>query len=393
MAKRQEYRASHIRAFISNPRLSTFRQLSPTAAAFHAAPRAPVALRRPSPLAYTTEDSPDIAQIVTIEPSANTQLKKGLYERVTIHFKNGTPALDLRFSDLEVPSIIRGKARSRSHSEPILGSSASSDRQLNPRLINRKSPSMLSSLGTFSDPGDEGPPAGSHVQEPPRRMTSLSSGRESYMSPLAAVRELTPQFPVVPPRTFATSSLFYVRQGVGGFSDRGSPSLSEKVDNESMTGNLSHTAPTPTFHAGYTPTLPVGTPEADDGLADVKIGVQRDRPMETRKSRNEAPDPVEWINYDAIQPTGGSSVRVAEGPEDLAQVPLGPRAMGSGRKEEERRVARAPSAPKGRRSSKINIGTAPKRLTPAPVMTEFTRDSMHLESVVVPQTACDGGEC
>ncbi|KAF8895915.1 hypothetical protein CPB84DRAFT_1848245 [Gymnopilus junonius] len=38
--RRKEFRQSRIRQFISNPRLSTFRQLSPTAAAFHATPRA-----------------------------------------------------------------------------------------------------------------------------------------------------------------------------------------------------------------------------------------------------------------------------------------------------------------------------------------------------------------
>jgi hypothetical protein len=351
-----------------------------------------VALRRPSPLAYTTTDSPEIPQFATIEPSTNFQLKKGVYERVAIRFKNGTPVLDLRFSDLEVPNIISGKARSRSRSEPIMGSSTSSNppssgRQANPRLINRESSSSLSYLDIFSDSGDEGPPAGSplynpHVYEPTRRMTSRSSGRESHMSPLAAVRELTPQFPVVPSRALPAASRFYVKQGVGGFSDRGSPALSEKVDNESMAGKSPHPTPRSTFRPGYMLTLPVGTPDADDGLADVETAVQTGILMAARKSRGGESNPAEWINYDAIQPAGSSSVRTVERQEDLSRAPLGPRAMGSGRREEQRGAS---SALKGRRWSRISIGTVPKRLTPAPVMTGFTRGSTHLESIVIPQ--------
>ncbi|KAF8909615.1 hypothetical protein CPB84DRAFT_1764983 [Gymnopilus junonius] len=110
--RRKEFRQSRIRQFISNPRLSTFRQLSPTAAAFHATPRAPANVyvsekynseslflarkpQRQSPLTLQS-GLPGMEQFVDIK-------EKNTKKRVTVQYNNGTPKLHMRFSMFDPP--------------------------------------------------------------------------------------------------------------------------------------------------------------------------------------------------------------------------------------------------------------------------------------------------
>src|ERR1700733_1030200 len=55
-AKQQQYRQSRIREFITNPRLSTFHQLSPRATSFRMVP-VPSLFTRPSTLASNSQQS------------------------------------------------------------------------------------------------------------------------------------------------------------------------------------------------------------------------------------------------------------------------------------------------------------------------------------------------
>jgi hypothetical protein len=262
-ATHQGYRRSRIREFISNPRLSTFQQLSPTATAFHAAPRAPAVLKRPSPLAHTTDDIPNMTRVATNNSATSFQSGGQSYQRVTMSLINGTPVLDVRFSELDVPGIIGGKSRSRPHSEVVMGSRVrfyqhphSSQKQMR----RSRTPSLLSFLDLASDSGSEGHLPGSpffnpYAKEPEHHLRTSSSDQEGCMSPFAAVRELTPQFPVVPPRPFIPPSQFTVRQGNRDFSNRGSPAISENLDNDSIIGNSSHIILLPSKHQS-----PVSTP-------------------------------------------------------------------------------------------------------------------------------------
>ena len=83
---------SPIHGFISNPRFSTFRQLSPTAASFHHA-------QQPSEksAADRTLVLPGMAHFANIKAQKARQ-------RVTVRFERGTPSLHMRFSTLDVPS-------------------------------------------------------------------------------------------------------------------------------------------------------------------------------------------------------------------------------------------------------------------------------------------------
>lgn len=91
-----------IRNFISNPRFSTFQELTPTATQFHTNPRALDAQQR----AETGLNG--MAQL--------RSFKDKDHDRVTIHYeKQGAPSLHMRFSALDLPSprIIVEKVKSQ----------------------------------------------------------------------------------------------------------------------------------------------------------------------------------------------------------------------------------------------------------------------------------------
>ncbi|KAJ3505516.1 hypothetical protein NLJ89_g7374 [Agrocybe chaxingu] len=104
----------------SNPRLSTFRELSPTATAFHATPRAPSALPRskrntlvkPNPRGQSMSTAPNMEEFTSIKEKQNAQ-------RVTVMYNKGTPTLYMRFSSLNLPSpaLIVEQVKSRPPSE------------------------------------------------------------------------------------------------------------------------------------------------------------------------------------------------------------------------------------------------------------------------------------
>uniref|UniRef100_A0A8H7XS23 Uncharacterized protein n=1 Tax=Psilocybe cubensis TaxID=181762 RepID=A0A8H7XS23_PSICU len=113
--KPTSFRKSRLRNFISNPRYSTFRQLSPTATAFHATPRAP------QNLVYIDEKADSYRgphYITTSQRQSQSTLQSGLpgmeefasikermsKNRVTITYNRGTPKLTMRFSSLSIPS-------------------------------------------------------------------------------------------------------------------------------------------------------------------------------------------------------------------------------------------------------------------------------------------------
>ncbi|KDR77146.1 hypothetical protein GALMADRAFT_210272 [Galerina marginata CBS 339.88] len=110
---RQEFRQSRLRQFISNPRLSTFRQLSPTATGFHATTRAPThavlisdekeklgkSLAQSNRQSFLTLQAglPGMDHFADVKEKESKKL-------VTVVYKGGTPKLQMRFSVLNVPS-------------------------------------------------------------------------------------------------------------------------------------------------------------------------------------------------------------------------------------------------------------------------------------------------
>jgi hypothetical protein len=128
---RKQFRQSRLREFISNPRLSTFRQLSPTATGFHATARAPTnVVVSPSEKVKSSKASLFRSQkqqrhsVLTLQSGlpgmdrfANIKEKESK-RRVTVHYNNGAPKLHMRFSTLIVPNpaIIVESVKTRPHS-------------------------------------------------------------------------------------------------------------------------------------------------------------------------------------------------------------------------------------------------------------------------------------
>ncbi|KAF8624695.1 hypothetical protein AX17_007026 [Amanita inopinata Kibby_2008] len=103
------FRRSRLKAFISNPRFSTFHHLSPTATAFHDIPRAPPRLTKSS-RPRASAGLPGMDQFAVLKDESSGPLKE---QRVTVHFEKGTPKLDLRLSgaDFPDPSTFAGSFR------------------------------------------------------------------------------------------------------------------------------------------------------------------------------------------------------------------------------------------------------------------------------------------
>ncbi|KAF9261381.1 hypothetical protein L218DRAFT_961390 [Marasmius fiardii PR-910] len=144
---RKGFRQS-LRPFISNPRFSTFRQLSPRAMSFHQGTRSPV------------PDGSGRRRVVsgmdTFAAIKETIERQRTNQRVTVNFDAASgraPTLEMRFSSLDMPSpaLIVESIRSRPNSDWVTG--ASSRRASS----SWYSPSAETSRYPFS-PFDDGPP-------------------------------------------------------------------------------------------------------------------------------------------------------------------------------------------------------------------------------------------
>jgi len=128
---RQNFRRSRVMQYISNPRQSTFRQLSPTATGFQGIPdlssniysssnEKVQSLKAPHYTTFSQRQSMQTLQSslpnMDYFSSITGQSEKS---RVTVQFNNGTPKLYMRFSKLEVPSpgLIANSLKSRPQSE------------------------------------------------------------------------------------------------------------------------------------------------------------------------------------------------------------------------------------------------------------------------------------
>ena len=333
------------------------------------------------------------------------------YQHVTMNFKNGTPVLDVRFSQLDVPSMIDSKPSSRPQSEMVAGTRSilphhPSSAQNQARLSHPTS--LLSLLDINSEHGSEGRLAGPpffnpYTQKPERRVRSLSSGHGPHKSPLAAVRELTSQFPVVPPRAFIPPSQFVVKQGNKDFSNGGSPIVFWQTDAESITGNSSHHTPPPSNYPStastpknvnlllkyvqgppeWTSTPPMEMQQLDDGPTNLGNALLMSKSDDEASSYTGGANPAEWIDYGAIQPAGRDAVSRVEEREGRLSRDSEPQSVGG--RQKGRRITDDPKvAASGKQILRIkSIGEAPRRSTPAPVKSGFTRTSLHLESLVI----------
>lgn len=107
VAGRGKFRRSQMRQFISYPRLSTFRRLSPKATTFHVAQK--------NSDVHEQSGSPGLPDMVHF---ANVKARKDR-QRVTVKYNRGIPSLHVRFSVLDIPSLafMAEEIKSRPQSE------------------------------------------------------------------------------------------------------------------------------------------------------------------------------------------------------------------------------------------------------------------------------------
>ncbi|KAJ7677619.1 hypothetical protein B0H17DRAFT_1206900 [Mycena rosella] len=178
---RQQFRRSRLGMMISNPRFSTFRQLSPNATAFRA---------QAEPKPEMSEFAQLKREVTTIRPDNISGLRP--QQRVTVQFESGAPTLHMRFSGLEMPSpaVIAEKVKSR----PLSSSWVSIARS------SRYAPSIAPSFA-FGEPVPTTYPEFIFERKPSQenRGTMFSTASSAYPDSLTAVRELAAQFPGPPP--------------------------------------------------------------------------------------------------------------------------------------------------------------------------------------------------
>ncbi|KAF7319259.1 hypothetical protein HMN09_00263400 [Mycena chlorophos] len=217
-SRRPAVRRSRLANLISNPRFSTFQQLTPTATTFYNAPRArpkSSILRQPTPekqpemaqfsqLRETTLARPvSLARTATVG-SQYTQDSQGHLrprERVTVHYGSGAaPTLSMRFSGLDMPSpaVIAESVKSRPVSAGWVSIARSS----------HYAPSGIEPSFAFDAPPvpvsypefiyDRGIPPSQPVTPESKAHTRAYSEFSTRSSVHSAVRDLADQFPGTP---------------------------------------------------------------------------------------------------------------------------------------------------------------------------------------------------
>lgn len=358
--KRKDFRRSRLRDLISGPQLDTFRQLTPTATAFHATPRAPHGLSQFSP-PHATDGLPAMRQFAAIKDLAtmNDSSEKPR-QRVTIHFDNGTPTLHMRFSALEIPPLVFN-SKSRPQSEWFPVSRPVSYLPMSNQAVPPNAPSILSAL-ELSDSGPHLTTLPQSHNPPTQRSRTYSSHSipESYTS-LSDVRELASQFPGPPVRTMETIQHSPLPDAPRDFWEPESPTSPEDIgSNMSHGSSMSKRKPAPTLYppltnpfgsneelptrvpisvplgtpirtlrnisarfnydvsvpssatttpvtmfSGYTQTSTgrsVLTPDTEDGFADYGNALHSGKSRELTRNSSGAARPADWIDYDAIRP-------------------------------------------------------------------------------------------
>ncbi|KAJ7121108.1 hypothetical protein C8R44DRAFT_981935 [Mycena epipterygia] len=211
---RPQFRRSRLVQMISNPRASTFRQLSPTAGGFRV-PAAALNEKRTGAGGPSMADFAQLKRDVTLSSPHSNANGNGLVrprQRVTVHINSGAPTLHMRFSDLEMPSpaVIAESVKAR----PVSSSWVSIARS------SRYAPSTAAPSFAFDPPAmpmpfafnapvpdvpvypafiyARGQPEPKHESAAGRGISQVSGRSSGYPDSLNAVRELAAQFPGPP---------------------------------------------------------------------------------------------------------------------------------------------------------------------------------------------------
>ncbi|KAG6917368.1 hypothetical protein DXG01_002833 [Tephrocybe rancida] len=445
--RRKDFRRSRLLQFVSNPRYSTFRQLTPTATAFHSTPSAPQGLSRPSPLSRSSSGLAGMEQFAQMRevssPGKRTLLGGPARERVTIHFENGTPSLQMRFSTLEIPDLPlpvfdRNPATVSRWTEDSHFTSPQSSTIRAPSSHEPPSLNYTPDLKTRQDPYARGLTSSesatftsnlrlhnpSNVYIPPTmaaRMHSAHSTKstmDSYTS-LSTVRDLAAQFPALPTRALELTdkSSLSLRKSTNFWDDSASAVHAPAEPNPPTTTIEPHTptaakrlisktskasessATTPTTVLSDYMSTPVThsatTTLTNDSYLDFESALGSGKSRAFIRDSDGIAHPADWIDFGAI-PGAGRLPPVVEEEGERQERTLSRHSRKSGSMgtlriswlnnpdaEEEAQLTRAVSLKKHAARIK-SVGKAPMRSTPRPINPLRARGSLHIEHIQIP---------
>jgi hypothetical protein len=405
--RQTDFRRSRLHGLISNPRFSTFRQLTPTATAFHDAPRAPHVtsslyerhIDRPS-------ERPELARTQHAYEADDISEKS----QVTIHYTNvGTPRLDFRLSALgdDLESQNRHRMQSDSFDPPppvsVWSTDSSPKTFLKSGTISRipsaapsQAVSMLSAL-IMTDSGHEtylkgfSSPASTPLLPPPTRKQSTHFSSKSVDSSFSAVRDLAPQFPTLsnvlrPPTNVSVPGDFWddtisVNSPGSSTEERGKSKrvINPGRDEPSQESQELSVKPLPT-QLRAPQSRGVSFLNVDDSdLSRSNSSPSRRSPQGPASEDNKSAQRKSILKNHGDQ---GGQLRVQGSDTNMAtyRVSWAQEAEIIGTERQAARDTIQRPAPARIKS----VGSAPLRSSPSLTSNEHTRGSMHLEHIMVP---------
>lgn len=409
MTGKKQFRRSQLKQMVSNPRFSTFQQLSPSATTFHATPRAPRGTEGAGP--RTLDGLAGMSQFALMRDKSR--------QRVTVHYQDGAPTLHMRFSALDLPSptTIVESIKSRPQSE--WGSLSRRASSYYPNSVDNVIPEIPSRTPIYA-----------------RHTRAYSDfSLRSYPDSISAVHDLATQFPGLPPRitgvtkpppwdpyasydgklpldranssasrvsnptsTLSASNSLSRRKPVPRLSDNIDPlddavgeeahvvhlSLPLSVGGDRTSGYVPHDPVTqagykiglsPSSSVSYTPmttasgfTQPAGTPQSDpttpgnedpflfDGYPSTLHSSKSSDLKQVLATRNSN---FELTSVQKFDYAGVTMSTAFDGTIDRIKQTVPPMRIKS-------------------------VGKAPRRFTPTPVKTGLTRGSIYIEPIMIP---------
>lgn len=397
-------RISHPRMLISNPRLSTFRSLSPTATEFHTTPRATSGANDRGIAPRATTGLSGLAQFTDLKTLKPAQ-------RVTIHFAAGAPMLQMRFSALDMPSpaTIADTVRSRpdlSEMNDRLSEyyrSTISQRMSKPDISHSRAASQFTteSVEAMRELTSQFPvlPEKAVVadrQEPESPPTDLQ-GRAPIRTRLSQLISVPEADESLPRRSIEQKSAtrYHVpaRMNSRHYSEYQTPVTT--TDTPGMTTGISYGATT----EQTTPATDTAFKVDDEGYHETVEPEERlrDVPSEWLESTNSGiveryrkPSAVSFISSPAYNISIGSPQHVRERTVSWVQSPYDDSVV-TPRSQDGEILPKDPlvRAIQGKHASLTRIksmGKAPRKYTPSP-MAHPMRGSIHIEPIMIPPRA------
>ncbi|KAJ7224777.1 hypothetical protein C8J57DRAFT_231211 [Mycena rebaudengoi] len=320
--RQTQQRRSRLGLLISNPRFSTFRQLSPNASEFHAGPQQEkLTFAKPDMSDFERfkreaangnavtsptdgERSPSSYYPSNNSNSNSTDIRNANYrgnQRVTVMLTPGiAPTLHMRFSGLEMPSpaVIVEKVKSRPVSQDWVSVARSSLRYATSVSSRYAAPSTAGGA-SFAFPPVPVPAAAAPYKpaktaanaQHARGISQFSTRSSGYPDTISAVRELADQFPGLPPPTRKLDDVEAQRQRAYAPAPQ-DPFHNSNAVKPSKVADADASSPEPVLRYAYGGMEHYSSPEE-------ALYPALPNPHHNMMSPEESPEPMYQYSYDA----------------------------------------------------------------------------------------------